>query len=77
MPSLQKEKVLADLRQRFGDLHKLKGSESLYVVGNEAARIYFRYSKVHERGRTFFGLREVDLRQPGATPFTAGYGFEF
>jgi hypothetical protein len=63
MPSLRKEKVLADLRQRFGDLHKLKGSESLYVVGNEAARIYFRYSRVHECGRTFFGLREVDLRQ--------------
>jgi hypothetical protein len=63
MSNSQKLTVLADLERRFGELRKLKGSESLYVVGNEAARIYFRYSKVHERGRTFFGLRAVDLRQ--------------
>ena len=33
------------------------------MVGNDAARIYFRYSKVHDNGQTFFGLRKVDLRQ--------------
>jgi len=54
---------LDDLRRRFGELKKVKGSESLFVIGDEAARIYFRYSKVHAGGRTFFGLREVDLRQ--------------
>jgi hypothetical protein len=37
--------------------------KSLFTLGDEAARIYFRYSKVHPNGRTFFGLREVDLRQ--------------
>ena len=58
-----KAKVLDDLRRRFGELKKVKGSESLFVIGDEAARIYFRYSKVHAGGRTFFGLREVDLRQ--------------
>lgn len=63
MSNSRKLKVLADLEGRFGDIHKLKGSESLYVIGDEAARVYFRYSKVHERGRTFFGLRAVDLRQ--------------
>lgn len=63
MPNIRKPKLLDDLRERFGDVRKMKGSESLYVVGNEAARIYFRYSKVHEGGRTFFGLRQVDLRQ--------------
>lgn len=63
MPNLRKLRLLDDLRQRFGDVRKLKGSESLFVVGNEAARIYFRYSKVHEGGRTFFGLRQIDLRQ--------------
>lgn len=63
MPNATKSKILDDLRQRFGDVRKLKGSESLFVIGDEAARIYFRYSKVHARGRTFFGLREVDLRQ--------------
>jgi len=41
----------------------MEGSESLFVLGADAARIYFRYSKVHENRRTFFGLREVDLRQ--------------
>jgi hypothetical protein len=54
--------VLETLRQRFGALHKLEGSESLYSVGADAARIYIRYSKVHHGGRTFFGLRKVDLR---------------
>jgi hypothetical protein len=63
MSNFQKEKVLGELHLRFGDARKIKGSESLYVIGNEAARVYFRYSKVHARGRTFFGLREVDLRQ--------------
>lgn len=63
MPNLRKLGLLDDLRKRFGDVRKLKGSESLFVVGNEAARIYVRYSKVHEGGRTFFGLRQIDLRQ--------------
>ena len=33
------------------------------LFGDESARVYFRYSRVHPRGRTFFGLRQVDLRQ--------------
>src|ERR1700674_142759 len=63
MANLHKIKVLDDLRERFGEVRKIKGSESLFVIGDEAARIYFRYSKIHPGGRTFFGLREVDLRQ--------------
>jgi hypothetical protein len=35
----------------------------LYVIGGSAARIYIRYSKVHNAHRTFYGLREDDLRQ--------------
>ena len=58
-----KANLLATLRERFGELYKIKGSESLFKVGNEAARVYIRYSKVHRGGRTFFGLREIDLRQ--------------
>ena len=65
MPNPHKAKVLETLRERFGELRKVKGSESLFTIGDDAARIYFRYSKVHPRGRTFFGLREVDLRQLG------------
>lgn len=63
MTNPHKAKVLGELQQRFGQLTKAKGSESLFIIGNEAARIYFRYSKVHRGGRTFFGLRTVDLHQ--------------
>jgi hypothetical protein len=63
MANPHKAKVLDELRRRFGEVRKVTGSESLFIIGDEAARIYFRYSKVHPHGRTFFGLREVDLRQ--------------
>lgn len=63
MSNLEKAKVLQKLRERFGAVRKASGSESLFVVGDEAARLYFRYSRVHEGRRTFFGLRKVDLRQ--------------
>jgi hypothetical protein len=55
--------LLATLRERFGELRKLEGSESLFALGDDAARLYIRYSRVHPGGRTFFGLRDVDLRQ--------------
>jgi hypothetical protein len=64
MANPYKSEVIRSLQQRFGDIRKLKGSESLFVIGDEAARIYFRYSRVYPGGgRTFFGLRDVDLRQ--------------
>lgn len=63
MANPYKSQVLESLRQRYGETRKIRGSESLFVVGDEAARIYFRYSKVYPGGRTFFGLRGVDLRQ--------------
>jgi hypothetical protein len=63
MPNLHKLNVIETLRARFGEMRKIPGSDSLFTLGNEAARVYLRYSKVHEKGRTFFGLREVDLRQ--------------
>jgi len=63
VPNLHKFGILETLRERFGELHKISGSESLYTIGEDAARIYIRYSKVYPGGRTFFGLRDVDLRQ--------------
>ena len=63
MPNVHKANILKVLRARFGELQKIKGGESLFKLGDDAARIYIRYSKIHPRGRTFFGLREVDLRQ--------------
>lgn len=35
----------------------------MFVLGDEAGRVYFRYSKVHKRDEAFFGLRKVDLLQ--------------
>ena len=63
MPNPHKIAVLEKLRRRFGELRKIQGSESLFRVGEGAARIYIRYSKVHSDGGAFFGIREVDLRQ--------------
>jgi hypothetical protein len=63
MPNLRKIGILETLRTRFGELDKIKGSESLFRLGQDAARIYIRYSKVHTDGGAFFGIREVDLRQ--------------
>src|SRR5260370_34377348 len=63
MANPSKSNIVDDLRQRHGPIRTLEGSESLFAIGDEAASIYFRYSKVHAGGRTFFGLRDVDLRQ--------------
>ena len=63
MANPYKSQVIESLRRRFGEIRKIKGSESLFVIGDEAARVYFRYSRVFPGGKTFFGLREVDLRQ--------------
>lgn len=63
MGNVHKAALLAELRQRFGELRKVVRSESLFILGDDAARIYIRYSKVHSGGRTFFGLRDWDLRQ--------------
>src|SRR5438105_987098 len=57
-----KLRLLQDLQQQFGSLTKLPNSQSLFQIGSQA-RIYVRYSKVHRDGRTFYGLRETDLKQ--------------
>ena len=59
-----KRDFLAELTRRYGPLKKLGRSLSLFEVGDGAARIYVRYSKVHEdRDRAWYGLREEDLVQ--------------
>ena len=63
MANVHKAKLLNQLRERFGEYHKLPESQSLFVIGDDAARIYYRYSKVHGQRRTFFGVRQIDLRQ--------------
>lgn len=63
MANAIKNKVLELLQKRVGRIKKLPNSQSLFNIGNNAGLIYFRYSKIHHGGRTFFGLRDVDLRQ--------------
>src|SRR5437016_11643810 len=63
MANVTTPRVLAELEASLGETRRLPGSNSMFVIGDEAARVYFRYSKIHRRGEAFFGLREVDLRQ--------------
>ena len=63
MSNVWKTSLLEHLGERFGRVRELAGSRSLFVVGDDAARIYIRYSKMHGSRRAFFGLRDVDLRQ--------------
>lgn len=50
-----------ELKKRFGTLRKLANSFSLYEIGDGLARIYIRYSKVHPRRITWYGLKQSDL----------------
>jgi hypothetical protein len=54
---------LDELRLRLGKPKKLIGSLSLFDVGDKAIRIYIRYSKIHSRNQSFYGLRHDDIKQ--------------
>jgi hypothetical protein len=58
-----KESFVRELSKRFGKSQKLEGSKSLFEIGNGAARVYIRYSKIHKRNETFYGLRQEDLKR--------------
>ena len=60
MPSPLRNEFLISMENEFGRLHRIGKSNSLFVV-RDKARVYVRYSKVHHRGSTFFGLRQEDL----------------
>jgi hypothetical protein len=62
MPNQVKLAFLENLKKRFGMPRKLENSESLFELAEGKARLYLRYSKKHPGGRTFFGLRKVDLQ---------------
>jgi hypothetical protein len=63
MPNLTKAAFLKKLSEQFGSLRKLENTQSLYEIGEGAARVYIRYSKVHSRNQTFYGLRQEDLHK--------------
>src|SRR5258706_549396 len=58
-----KTSFLAALTERYGTPRKLNKSQSLYDTLQGTLRLYIRYSKVHVDGRTFYGLRQDDLRE--------------
>ena len=63
MPNQIKINFLNSLIKRFGRLKKLPGSLSLFEIGDGLCRIYIRYSKVHSRNQSFYGIRKEDLKQ--------------
>lgn len=58
-----KRNFLESMATRFGHLKKMGKSQSLYQLQDRSVRIYIRYSKVHNRGSCFYGLRQEDLRE--------------
>ena len=58
-----KDVFLEELAARYGNINRQGSSLSLYELGEGAARVYVRYSKVHSRGQTFYGLRKKDLER--------------
>ncbi len=63
MANTTKSQFLQELIARFGPLKRLERSQSLFEIGEEAVRVYVRYSRIHRRQRAFYGLREEDLRR--------------
>ena len=62
MAKAVKQEFLDELKRRFPSLRKSPASQSLFEIPETSSRIYIRYSKVHPGSRTFFGLRQADLR---------------
>jgi hypothetical protein len=60
MKSLIRNEFLVSIENEFGQLQRIGKSNSLFGV-QDRARLYVRYSKLHHRGSTFFGLRQEDL----------------
>jgi hypothetical protein len=57
-----KEHFLVELNRRFPSIRRANSSLSLFEIPENGTRIYIRYSKLHGDKRTFYGLREADLR---------------
>ena len=58
-----KQIFLSELEHRFGHFHKLGESLSLFGLDTNKVIVYLRYSKIHDRDKTFYGLRKKDLQQ--------------
>ncbi len=56
-------RFVAEIERRYGPVLSLPRSQSLFELGGGKCRVYIRYSRLHARSQTFFGLRDEDLRQ--------------
>ena len=63
MPNTKKINFLREIKEKIGKPQKLPKSLSLFDFGNNALRLYIRYSKIHNGNQTFYGLRKEDLLQ--------------
>ena len=63
MGNTLKKIILNVISKKCGLLRKLDKSNSLYEIVDFHTRIYFRYSKIHNNKRPFYGLRQDDLIQ--------------
>jgi len=63
MPNITKVNFLKEIQEKIGKPKKLAKSLSLFEFGDGLLRLYIRYSKIHDRNQTFYGLREDDLKQ--------------
>lgn len=68
MANSYRDRFLCELQQRYGVPRKLNASNSLYEFANGGPILYLRYSKLHAKGGTFFGLRHDDLRRMQGRP---------
>ena len=57
-----REAFLQELSERAGEPKRLGRSRSMFELGDGQAYVYVRYSRLHPKGQTFYGLREEDLR---------------
>src|SRR5258707_13952814 len=58
-----KSAFVSELAKRYGPFRRLDKSQSLFELQDSRIRLYVRYSKIHPKNQTFYGLREDDLRQ--------------
>lgn len=64
MSNIYKTSLVNGIEKRFGKLKKLPKSNSLFDFPHDRARIYIRYSRIHQgRNQSFYGLRNEDLKQ--------------
>ena len=63
MPGTTRAAFVVEMERRCGPVTKLPRTQSLFDLGNGSCRVYVRYSKMHERSQTFYGLRQEDLKR--------------